>query len=258
MSVRDEFSPATKRTLAIRAAHFCSNPDCLKLTAGPHSDEERSLSTGHAAHIHAAAPNGPRYDPNQTPALRRSIANALWLCRVCGDIVDKDTAPHSAETLRQWKRNHEAMIAEVGTKGYARSLELIQSRRQEPALARRVIALLEDRRVFWARFDAEFPARVRTSLDDLRRQLADMRGWIPAGTGMDHILLALTRTIHAFFDQVEESDLTTLRCNGNDPEWLRFRDALKILRKSVALQIKNLALAHDIQLGPDLQGMAPE
>lgn len=258
MPGRDDFTPATKRTLAIRAAHFCSNPRCLKLTAGPHSDENKSLSTGHAAHIHAAASNGPRYDPHQTPAQRRSIANGLWLCRVCGDIVDKDAAPHSPDTLRQWKRNHEAMIAEVGTKGYAQSLELIQTLRQEPALAQRVIAMLEDRRVFWTRFDAEFPDRVRMSLDDLRRQLADMRGGIPSGTGMDQILLSLTKTIHIFFDQVEHSDLGTLRCDGNDPEWLQFRDALAVLRKSVGLQVGNLASAYDIKLSPDLRQIVTE
>src|SRR5690348_11981857 len=106
---RDDFSEATKRTLAIRAAHFCSNPGCRKLTAGPHSDETKSLTTGHAAHIHAASPNGPRYDPNQTPAQRRAISNGLWLCRECGDIVDKDGAPHSPDRLRQWKIGHEAL-----------------------------------------------------------------------------------------------------------------------------------------------------
>jgi hypothetical protein len=258
MSSRDEFSPATKRTLAIRAAHFCSNPECLKLTAGPHSDEDKSLSTGHAAHIHAAAPNGPRYDPHQTPAERRSIANGLWLCRVCGDIVDKDAAPHSADSLRQWKRNHESMIVEVGTKGYARSLELMQTRRQEPALARRVIAMLEDRRVFWASFDAEFPDRVRSSLDTLRRAFADLRGDVANESGMDQILLSLTKTIHVFFDQVEHSNLSTLRCNGYDPEWLQFRDALATLRKSVGLQIGNLAAAYDIALSPDLRRITPE
>lgn len=257
MSKRDEFSLATKRTLAIRAAHFCSNPQCLRLTAGPHSDEGKSVSTGHAAHIHAAAPNGPRFEELQTPAQRRSIANSIWLCRSCGDAVDKDAAQYDVGTLRQWKRDHEAMIAEVGTKGYAQSLELIQSGRQEPALARRVVALLEDRRVFWARFDAEFPERVRASLDDLRRQLADLRGGIPGGAGLDQILLALTRTIHAFFDQVADSDLRTLRCDGHDPEWLRFRDALATLRKSVALQVSNLASAYDLPLSPDLQPMAP-
>ena len=258
MRSRDEFTQATKRTFAVRAAHFCSNPQCLKLTAGPHSDERKSLSTGHAAHIHAAAPNGPRYDPHQTPTQRQSIRNGLWLCRVCGDIVDKDVAPHSPELLRQWKRNHEAMIAEVGTKGYARSLELIQTRQHGPALARRIIAMLEDRRVFWASFDAEFPDRVRSSLDTLRRDLADLRAGVPNGVGMDQILLSLTKTIHIFFDQVEHSNLSTLRCDGNDPEWLQFRDALATLRKSVGLQIGNLAAAYDIALSPDLRRITPE
>jgi hypothetical protein len=231
MPARDEFSPFVKRTLAIRAAHFCSNPGCLRLTAGPHSDIEKSLSTGHAAHIHAAAPNGPRYDPQQTTAQRQAIANAIWLCRVCGDLVDKDAGSHSADTLREWKRNHEALIAEVGSKGYAKSLELIQARREEPALARRIVAILEDRRVFWASFDAEFPDRVRASLDDLRRRLSDMRGGLHHGSAMDGILLSLTKTILTFFDQVEQSDLRTLRCNGYDPEWLRFKDALAALRR---------------------------
>ncbi|MFH1345580.1 MAG: hypothetical protein ABIL01_30905 [Pseudomonadota bacterium] len=257
MTSRDEFSQATKKTLAIRAAHFCSNPDCIKLTAGPHSDESKSLSTGHAAHIHAAAPNGPRYNQAQSPAERRAIANGLWLCRVCGDLVDKDAAPYSAELLRHWKRNHEAMIAEVGTKGYSQSLTLIQTRRAAPALAKQIIAMLEDRRVFWASFDAEFPDRVRHSLDSVRSQLVAWRSGLPDGSGLDQILLSLTKTIHVFFDEVEQSDLSTLRCNGNDPEWRQFRDALSALRKSVGFQIGNLATAYDIKLSADLKRIAP-
>jgi hypothetical protein len=257
MTSRDEFSQATKKTLSIRAAHFCSNPDCIKLTAGPHSDESKSLSTGHAAHIHAAAPNGPRYNPAQSSAERRAIANGLWLCRVCGDIVDKDAAPHSAELLRQWKRNHEAMIAGVRTKGYSQSLALIQTRRAAPALAKQVIAMLEDHRVFWASFDAEFPDRVRHSLDSVRSQLATWRGGLSDGSGLDQILLSLTKTIHVFFNEVEQSDLSTLRCNGNDPEWLQFRDALATLRKSIGFQIGNLAAAYDIALSADLKRITP-
>jgi hypothetical protein len=257
MTSRDEFSTTTKRTLAIRAAHFCSNPDCLKLTAGPHSDENRSLSTGHAAHIHAAAPDGPRYAPKQTPAERKAITNGLWLCRECGDIVDKDDAPHPPDVLRHWKRSHEAMIAEVRTKGYARSLELIQLNRLEPAFAKRVIALLEDRRALWAPFDAEFPDRVRHSLDNLRRQLADLRGGLPDESGMDQILLSLTKTIHIFFNEVERFDLSRLRCDSRDPEWLQFRDALATLRKSMGLQVNNLAAAYGIALSSDLQNVIP-
>jgi hypothetical protein len=257
MGGRDEFPIATKRTLAIRAAHFCSNPRCRRLTAGPHSDENKSLATGHAAHIHAAAANGPRYDQNQTPAQRRSITNGIWLCRECGDIVDKDGAPHPPDLLRQWKRHHEEMISEVRAQGYSRSLDLLQAGRVEPALAKQIIALLEDRRALWESFDAEFPERVRSSLGFLRVRLTDIRGELIDGSPLDVILLALTKTIHVFFKQVETSDLATLRCNSRDPEWVRFSDALAALRKSVGLQIRNLADAYGIGLSSDLQSIVP-
>jgi flagellar biosynthesis regulator FlaF len=258
MTTRDNFSETTKRTLAIRASHFCSNPHCLKLTAGPHSDETKSLSTGHAAHIHAASPKGPRYDTNQTPAQRKAISNGLWLCRECGDIVDKDDASHSPDLLRQWKSDHEAMIAEVRTKGYARSLALLQSRHIEPAIAKKIISALEDRRALWQTFDAEFPDRVRQSLDHLRSRFVDLRSEVADGSPMDQILLSLTKTIHVFFNAVERSDLTRLRCDSNDPEWCRFNDALATLRKAVGFQIFNLASVYTVALSSDLQSIAPQ
>lgn len=257
MAKRDNFSDRTKKTLAIRAAHFCSDPHCLKLTAGPHSDSNKGLTTGHAAHIHAASPNGPRYDPNQTPAQRKAITNGIWLCRECGDIVDKDDSPHSASLLLQWKADHEAMIAEVRTKGYADSLTLLQSRRVEPIIAKKIIGALEDRRALWQSFDAEFPDRVRKSLDSLRSRLVDLRYELVDGSPLDHIVLSLTKTIHKFFTAVETSDLARLRCNSNDPEWRRFSDALATLRKAVGLQISNLAQAYGVTLSSDLQTLVP-
>ena len=257
MTLRDDFATSIKRTMAIRAAHFCSNPECLKLTAGPHSDENKSLTTGHAAHIHAAAANGPRYDVNQTSDQRKAISNGIWLCRECGDIIDKDDAPHSPALLLRWNRDHEAMIAEVRTKGYAKSLALLQSKRLEPAIAKKIIDSLEDRRALWASFDAEFPERVRQSLDRLRTRFVDLRGELADGSPMDQILLSLTKTIHIFSDRVERSDLTKLRCDSGDPEWCQFRDALAPLRKAVGLQISNLAVVYGIALSSDLQTMVP-
>lgn len=254
---RDDFSKTTKRTLAIRAAHFCSSPYCLKLTAGPHSDETKSLTSGHAAHIHAASENGPRYDKDQTPAQRKAISNGLWLCRECGDIVDKDDAPHSPTLLRQWKADHEAMIAEVRTKGYAESLSLLQSRRLEPSIAKKIITSLEDRRALWQTFDAEFPDRVRQSLDHLRYRLVDLRSELTDGSPLDQVLLSLTKTIHVFFNAVESSDLMRLRCDSNDPEWRHFSDALATLRKAIGLQISNLANAYGVTLSSDLKSIAP-
>lgn len=254
---RDDFSASTKKILAIRSAHFCSSPYCLKLTAGPHSDPGKCLATGHAAHIKAASPLGPRYDKNQTSDERKHISNGLWLCRECGDIVDKDDAPHSPEELMRWKTNHEAMIREVRTKGYSESLALLQSRRTEPAQAKRIVAVLEDRRVLWASFDAESPERVRQSLDHLRALFVEIRSSLPDASPLDQILLSLTKTIHSFFSAVGSSDLMTLRCNSNDPEWCRFRDSLAVLRKAVGFQISNLANVYGVKLSEDLSLITP-
>lgn len=258
MRKRDDFSPAIKRTLAVRAAHFCANPRCLKLTAGPHSDETKALTTGHAAHIHAAAPNGPRFNPDQTPEERKHISNGLWLCRECGDVVDKEDSSHSVEVLRRWKANHETMICEVRTKGYADSLVLLQSRRNDPTVVKKIIALLEDRRALWRTFDAEFPDRVQQSLDHLRSKLVDLRSGISDSDPVDQLLLSLTKTIHVFFDTLEKSDLRHLRCDANDPVWCRFCDALSSLRKSIGLQIGNLAAAYGVTLSTDLRSILPQ
>jgi len=254
---RDNFLMPVKRELALRAAHFCSNPYCLKLTAGPRRGSERGLGTGHAAHIGGAAPNGPRYDPRQSEAERVAVENGIWLCRECRDIVDEDEEGHPAELLRVWKRDHEAMIAEVRQQGYSRSLELLRSNQAMPGLARDIIALFEDRRLFWARFDAEFPDRVRLSLDNLRHDLTRLRERCATGSPIDVVLVALGRTIRHFFDAVERFDLVTLLCDSNDPDWRAFETALRVLRKAIGYQIAALADAYQISLSGEFADQLP-
>lgn len=254
---RDNFLMPVKRELALRAAHFCSNPHCLKLTAGPRRGSDRGLGTGHAAHICAAAPDGPRYDSMQTEAERGAIENGIWLCRECGDIVDKDAAGHSADLLRTWKRNHEVMIGEVRQQGYSRSLELLRSNRAQPGIARDIIALVEDRRLFYARFDAEFPDRVRLSLENLRHDLTRLRLSCASGSPIDTVLVALGRTIRHFFDTVEQLHLDTLRCDAFDPDWKAFEAALRALRKSIFYQIAELAGAYDMPLSGEFAEQVP-
>jgi hypothetical protein len=255
---RDSFNQPTKSELSLRAAHFCSNPHCLRLTAGPRSGVLRGLATGHAAHICAASPGGPRYDAGQSEAERRSVANGLWLCRECGDMVDKDDSGYSADELRAWKRNHETMIAEVRQQGWSRSIELLRSGQNSPGLAREIVALMEDRRAFWARFDAEFPDRVRISLDGLRHELTRLRRDCAPGSPLDIVIVALAQTIRRFFDAVEKFDLTTLRCDSRDPNWLAFESALRALRKSVGFQIKALADSYSIPLQGEFAAYLPQ
>jgi hypothetical protein len=109
---RDEFPERIKRTIAERASYICTN--CRRPTIGPHSNPEKSLKTGEACHIHAAAPGGPRYDLAQTPAERSNIENAIWLCTECSTRIDKDEALYSAKSLLEMKWKHEAWLKNGG------------------------------------------------------------------------------------------------------------------------------------------------
>lgn len=105
---RDDFSAGIKDALAKRVNLCCSNPGCRKPTSGPHSDSNRSLNIGVAAHITAAAPGGPRFDVLLTAQERASAENGIWLCQSCGKLVDNDAASFSIQLLRKWKELAEA------------------------------------------------------------------------------------------------------------------------------------------------------
>jgi len=98
---RDDFPEIVKRELAKRVNYNCSL--CHAPTSGPQTGSDRSFSVGKAAHIKAAAPGGPRYDPDQSREARRGIHNGIWCCSVCADIVDRDPAAYSVEELHRLK-----------------------------------------------------------------------------------------------------------------------------------------------------------
>lgn len=258
MSTRDDFSQKTKRSLAERAAYFCTNPNCMKLTIGPHSATEKSMKTGHAAHIRAASKNGPRYDETQTADERKHISNGLWMCRECGIIVDHDTSPHTVELLLRWKKNHEDMIGDFRLKGYSQSLSLLQSKQQANNVANRIVSEFEDHRALWDAFDAEFPDRVRQSLDRLRVRLGDLRNDLHPENELDQVIKSLRSNVLIFFSHVGKIDLVTLRCNPGDPEWMQFSDALAALRKSVGLQLYHLCKAYEITPSEEIVIIMPK
>ena len=102
-SSRDDFTDATKTILAKRVGTVCSNPTCATPTFGPNHNPHKATSKGVAAHLTAAAPNGPRYDPSLTPEQRRDANNGIWLCQNCARMIDVDEAQYSLDTLRLWK-----------------------------------------------------------------------------------------------------------------------------------------------------------
>src|SRR5580704_2606801 len=108
----DEFSDQVKRALAARVGHRCSNPECRAATSGPQDDPTRSVNVGVAAHITAASPGGPRYDPDLLPQERSAPSNGIWLCQNDGKLVDNDAARFTVDVLMKWKLDAETEAKE--------------------------------------------------------------------------------------------------------------------------------------------------
>ena len=109
--VRDDFAIRTKEWIAKRAGYVCSNPECGCATVGAAKGDDSFANVGVAAHITAAAPGGPRYDPALTPEQRQDQSNGIWLCQNHAHLIDSDTTYFSVEKLRQWKREAESRSA---------------------------------------------------------------------------------------------------------------------------------------------------
>jgi WD40 repeat protein len=123
MKMRDDFIKPVVEALAKRVGFVCSNPSCEQLTVGPQEEASGTITIGVAAHITAAAPGGPRYDPALSGDERRSITNGIWLCQSCAKLIDSDVTRFTVQLLGQWKARAERKALEkihgavpVGTK----------------------------------------------------------------------------------------------------------------------------------------------
>lgn len=113
MSKRDDFTEATKLILAQRVNYICANPNCSIITVGPHTQIDKSLKIGMAAHITAAAKGGPRYDETLSSVERKHLSNGIWTCENCGKLIDADDSKHSVELLQEWKLKAEEEASKV-------------------------------------------------------------------------------------------------------------------------------------------------
>jgi hypothetical protein len=131
------------------------------------------LDTGIAAHIHAAALGGARYDPNQTPEERKSIENGVWLCSECNHTIDTDETIYSPSLLKQWKVDHELWVSgqEMIPKLPALRLEDLQG--LSLPLAHGTITSADVARICERRLVLKNPNRVSLFQFDLRLQLPE-------------------------------------------------------------------------------------
>lgn len=105
-SRRDNFPQSVINILFKRSGGRCCK--CGATTFGPHTGRhDKYQNIGQAAHIAAAAPGGPRYDPKMAPEERMSARNGLWMCSNCHSLIDRDTGAYTLKRLRQIKKEGE-------------------------------------------------------------------------------------------------------------------------------------------------------
>jgi len=98
---------STKIRLYGLSRNICANPKCHSRLI----DTEGNL-IGEIAHIRAASPSGPRYDPNMTDDERRNISNLILLCNDCHKKIDDNPEKYTVELLCEWKKQHESVATQ--------------------------------------------------------------------------------------------------------------------------------------------------
>lgn len=111
-ATRDPVPAAQARVVISRSGDRCAYRGCgQELSLAPPSNRDHPKATGKVAHICAASPGGPRYDGTMTPSQRGSADNLIYLCGPHHDAIDSQLHFHTAEWLRQAKRDHERAVA---------------------------------------------------------------------------------------------------------------------------------------------------
>lgn len=91
---RDDFSRKTQIQIMQKSGYRCSYPGCEKVLIGPSKDLKKPVYVGIVAHICAASPRGPRYDPRMTHEERFGEENGILLCREHAALIDIDDSPY--------------------------------------------------------------------------------------------------------------------------------------------------------------------
>ncbi len=208
-TARDEFTAPIQRKLGERAAYYCSNPLCNRTTVGPSDiNAEKSIKTGEAAHICAAAIGGPRYDPNQTPAERASIKNGIWLCAACASLIDKNNgADHPASDLHKWKTSHEKLIRECLLGKWRIPLQMLKS---DSALAqcREIIKFLEQKGALYMNLKYEVPHYVIDSMKEIRNYLTALSTKILPGSPLEKMTDAINHACRYYMNSTGNTTST--------------------------------------------------
>jgi hypothetical protein len=235
-----DFPIGVRKEIAQKAMYVCSSPTCFRFT-GYGTSEGRARVIAEAAHINAAGKTGPRAKKTSSDYVKTS-ENGIWLCSICHDKVDNDPSYYTEEMLKNWKKQHEVLIRRIVGKDLESALLDLRNHKRYHEETREFVSFLENKRVMYEGMDHEFPPRVLDSLELIRERLIQTRAKINPDTNLFVALNKLQAAIDTFLRNIgNRTNLRTLRCDSNDPDWRHFSDELLALRKGIVIIMKVLA-----------------
>jgi len=129
----------------------------------------------------------------------------------------------------------------------------------EVAVARRVLAFLEDRRVLFNPYHIEVADQCARSVLDIRRSLTEEIGRLPNASKLVEHLRGIRAACRKFLDSMAFDDASrrVLRRHWPGPMESEFFTHLGELRATIGLHIAALAVMYGIDVEGELAGMLP-
>jgi len=184
------YTRTTVMALAHHSGGLCYSPGCPEPVLAEIADAMRFVAQ--IAHIRAATPDGPRYDPSMTNDERRDFPNLILLCKPHHDDVDNaaNARTYTVDMLLRWKAQRESSPAQA-----LRRLREVTP----PVLARTVRTAVErhDARILELlnRLDGTDAAALRMLLDELTEAYSQVRRGLDPETvdELSHAIAMLNR-----------------------------------------------------------------
>lgn len=238
------FSQQVKDLVAYRAAYVCSNPDCLRLTAGPSLAQPwLKVKIGEAAHIVGEKPLSARHEPLGDTALN-DIENALWLCANCHTEIDKNQGiDHKTHILKQWKADIEARIASI-LKNHQSPLPLYEQTSSNSKIAQNIVDVIGNHGAFFQQIAYEDPSAVIKSLEKVRIKLERQVRLISGDQRLRSISKSLLDACREYMNETS-IDSSLWQCY------------LNVMRARVGVQLNSLRREYGVQVPPSISTLVP-
>jgi hypothetical protein len=161
-------------------------------------------------------------------------------------LIDKnDGIDFSAEELRTWKKEHEAMIRSL-IKTNASPLAIARKNSDEANAAQRVLDLLDGKGAFYVHHAFEQPEYVIQSLQEARTELSKIIDSLEAGSSLHGTLTQLRAACREYMNN------TAQYTHSHE-----IRIYLDVMRKKVGIIAGSLVHQYGVKIGGDLARIVP-